>query len=502
MSGGLPKGWVEATFPRVALLNPKASLDDHAEVAFVPMPHVPTNFSDKIRFEKRLWGDVKKGFTHFRNDDVIFAKITPCFENGKAAIVPDLPNAHGAGSTEFFVLRPIIVPSAFLFYWVKTSAFSTIAEAQMTGTVGQKRVPRAFVESHPLPLPPLNEQKRIVAKLDAIMPRIDSVKERLEKIPTILQRFRQSVLTAAVTGKLTEKWREEHPDVECAEVGFRKNTNMKNEQRRASKKSLKNEIPLQNVPDEWFLVKLSQMGEMGRGKSIHRPRNAPHLFGGVFPFIQTGDIANSDGLIRNHKQTYNEDGLKQSKLWPKNTICITIAANIADSAILTYPACFPDSVVGIVVNEKICEIRFLEFFIRTVRQNLALFAPATAQKNINLSILTDVLVPLPPLDEQKEIVRQVDKLFALADKVEDRYQKARARVDALAQSVLAKTFRGELVPQDPDDEPAEKLLQRIQEEKTKMEAELKTASRSARETRKNGAKTPRAKPEEKPTGEP
>ena len=85
---------------------------------------------------------------------------------------------------------------------------------------------------------------------------------------------------------------------------------------------------------------------------------------------------------------------------------------------------------------------------------------------------------LPPLDEQQEIVRQVDKLFALADKVEEHYQKARARVDALAQSVLAKAFRGELVPQNPDDEPAEKLLQRIQEEKTKMETELKTASRN------------------------
>ena len=109
---------------------------------------------------------------------------------------------------------------------------------------------------------------------------------------------------------------------------------------------------------------------------------------------------------------------------------------------------------------------------------------------------------LPPLDEQKEIVRQVDKLFALADKVEDHYRKARARVDALAQSVLAKAFRGELVPQDPGDEPAEKLLQRIKEEKAKMENELKTASRSARETRRNGAKMQHTRPEEKQASEP
>lgn len=121
---------------------------------------------------------------------------------------------------------------------------------------------------------------------------------------------------------------------------------------------------------------------------------------------------------------------------------------------------------------------------------------------INQSIVMNTPITLPPLDEQKEIVRQVDKLFTLADKVEEHYQKARARVDALAQSVLAKAFRGELVPQNPDDEPAEKLLQRIQEEKTKLEAELKTASRSVRETRKNGAKTQRARSEEKQASEP
>lgn len=111
-------------------------------------------------------------------------------------------------------------------------------------------------------------------------------------------------------------------------------------------------------------------------------------------------------------------------------------------------------------------------------------------------------VAIPPLEEQKEIVRQVDKLFALADKVEEHYQNARARVDALAQSVLAKAFRGELVSQDPNDEPAEKLLQRIQEEKAKMEAELKNASRSARGSRRNGAKTQRAGAEEKQASEP
>ena len=121
---------------------------------------------------------------------------------------------------------------------------------------------------------------------------------------------------------------------------------------------------------------------------------------------------------------------------------------------------------------------------------------------LSVSKVNNLPIPLPPLEEQKEIVRQVDKLFALVEKVEEHYQKAKARVDALAQSVLAKAFRGELVPQNPDDEPAEKLLQRIREEKAKMENELKTASRSARGTKRNGAKMQHTRPEEKQASEP
>jgi len=254
-------------------------------------------------------------------------------------------------------------------------------------------------------LPPLNEQKRIADKLDRIMFKIDAVKERLERTPQIIKRFRQSVLMAAVTGKLTEL------------------------------------------------------------------------------FIQTGDVAQSNGYITSHKQMYSEEGLKQSRLWPESTICITIAANIAASAILTYPACFPDSVVGIINNPKLCERNFIIYYLKTIKENLSMYAPATAQKNINLSILNKVLFPLPTLKEQREIVRQVEKLFVLADELEAHYRKAKVKIDRLSQSVLAKAFRGELVPQDPDDEPAEKLLERIKEEKIRLETELK------KNRNKNNART-------------
>ncbi len=217
---------------------------------------------------------------------------------------------------------------------------------------------------------------------------------------------------------------------------------------------------------------------MNRGKSRHRPRNAPHLYGGAYPFIQTGDIAQSGGRITKHKQAYSEAGLAQSRLWSPGTICITIAANIADSAILTYPACFPDSVVGLITEDNLCVTEYAEFFIRTARDNLAQFAPATAQKNINIAILNDLAVPLPPLAEQQEIVRRVEAIFRLADAIEKRVAAATARAEKVTQAILAKAFRGELVATEAElarregraYEPASALLERIRAQRASAPA--------------------------------
>src|SRR5262249_23321783 len=138
-----------------------------------------------------------------------------------------------------------------------------------------------------------------------------------------------------------------------------------------------------------------------------------------------------------------------------------IAANIADTAILAYPACFPDSVVGFVADLKKSLPEFIKWSIDVISERLEAFAPATAQKNINLAVLNDVEFRCPPLDEQVEIVRRVEALFASANRVEARYAAAREQVERLTPALLAKAFRGELVPQDPNDEPASALLARI-----------------------------------------
>ena len=399
-----------------------------------------------------------------------------------------------------------IVYREFLFYYLLSERQAFI-DAGQGGA--QPNLSNKIVREWPFRFPPLAEQKRIVAMVEKLLARVNAARDRLAKVPAILKRFRQSVLAAACSGRLTTDWRDAHPDIEPAsELVQRVVARRKSEYEAACRKAKRagerlpkrptnlnvSEVDASELPEihePWTWVYLPHVGYMNRGKSRHRPRNAPHLYGGPYPFIQTGDIAQSGGRITNHRQTYSEEGLAQSRLWRDGTICITIAANIADSAILTYAACFPDSVVGVIPDDDLCSTEYVEYFIRTARDDLSQFAPATAQKNINIRILNDIAVPLPPLEEQHEIVRRVEALFKLADTIEQRVTAGKQRADKLTQAILAKAFRGELVPTEAElarregrpYEPASVLLERIKAER--QAAEATKPKRSTRQPQKS-----------------
>jgi type I restriction enzyme S subunit len=182
----------------------------------------------------------------------------------------------------------------------------------------------------------------------------------------------------------------------------------------------------------------------GRGKSKHRPRNAPHLYGGQYPFIQTGDIRNADHFVTEFSQTYSEAGLAQSKLWPKGTICITIAANIAETAILDFDACFPDSVIGVVPNPKEADIGFVEYLLQSFKARLQALGKGSAQANINMGTFENERFPFPTVTEQKQIVAKLDRLSEETQRLASLYQRKLAALDALKQSLLHQAFSGAL----------------------------------------------------------
>lgn len=196
--------------------------------------------------------------------------------------------------------------------------------------------------------------------------------------------------------------------------------------------------PVSNEKD-WKTKSLKELGLLARGKSTHRPRNASELLNGPYPLIQTGDIPKGTLYIENYKQTYSELGLKQSKLWPKGTLCITIAANIAHTGILTFDACFPDSVVGFTPNEGISNV-FISLWFSFLQENIERNAPMSAQKNINLRILNGLEVIVPPEELQEVFEVKINKIENQIKLLEE----SKLKLKDLYNSILQKAFNGEL----------------------------------------------------------
>jgi type I restriction enzyme, S subunit len=336
---------------------------------------------------------------------------------------------------------------------------------------------KTLADTVPLVIAPSLEQIRIVEEIEKQFTRLDAAVGALKRVQANLKRYRAAVLKAACEGRLVpteaELARRENRSYEPASVLLER---ILAERRIGSKAPRIPKIPsavsepvidrLPGIPEGWRWVTLPQLGELNRGKSKHRPRDDAKLYGGKYPFIQTGDVRRSGGSIREYTQTYNEFGLSQSRLWPTGTLCITIAANIAESGILTFDACFPDSIVGFNCQGHGTTVKFVRYFLETAKANLSRFAPATAQKNINLEILSDLAVPLPPEAEQPRIEFEVDRRLSILDQVEAEVESDLLRANRLRQSVLREAFEGALIPQDPSDEPASALLSRIALEKT------------------------------------
>ncbi|EMF80325.1 type I restriction modification DNA specificity domain protein [Leptospira weilii serovar Topaz str. LT2116] len=211
-----PTPWTIVSLGEIAEINPKLTayerLSNDLEVQFLPMKLVE-EVSGKIQLsEVRKIGEVKKGYTPFENEDVIFAKVTPCMENGKIALVSNLKNGIGFGSSEFHVIRSSnAIKAKYIFYYLVRQQFRNEAEAKMTGAVGLRRVPKQFIELAPIPLPPLAEQQRIVSKIEELFSELDKGIENLRTAQQQLKVYRQAVLKSAFEGKLTKDWREQHP---------------------------------------------------------------------------------------------------------------------------------------------------------------------------------------------------------------------------------------------------------------------------------------------------
>lgn len=300
-----------------------------------------------------------------------------------------------------------------------------------------------------MPLPPLAEQKRIVARIDALFAEIDEGEAALTQARQGLETFRLALLKSAVTGELTEEWRGGPISAESATdflASLRERYAVVPNGKGKRKGKMTSDLgadSLPPLPPGWDWARLSELGAFGRGKSRHRPRDDARLYGGGMPFIQTGNVSNSDDYIVSYQQTYSQFGIDQSKVWPGGTLCITIAANIAKTAITTFDACFPDSIVGLVPHPGV-DPYWVHMWLQTIQKRLERFAPATAQKNINLEVLNSVFVPIPPPKEHAEIRRRVSEALSASATARVLFDSEVNDVSRLKQSVLKYAFEGKL----------------------------------------------------------
>ena len=206
----LPGNWIWARLGTVGEINPRNDAEDETAASFIPMTLIDDGFGTGHNAEERPWGDVRKSYTHFAEGDVGLAKITPCYQNRKSAIFRNLTNSIGAGTTELHIFRPyagaVLPEFALLFF--QSPRFIEGGKALMTGTAGQQRVPRSYVEEAVLPLPPPEEQQRIVAKVDALMRLCDRLEAQLQKAEAMRKNVLQAVLHAAFAeGADVAEWR-------------------------------------------------------------------------------------------------------------------------------------------------------------------------------------------------------------------------------------------------------------------------------------------------------
>ena len=511
-----PPGWANASLDEMCTINPRVdrnSIDPQNAVSFVPMAAVEAENGKIDVSENRSFGAVRKGYTPFRKGDVLFAKITPCMENGKMAVVPDLVSEYGFGSTEFHVLRPAHgIDPRFLYHAVSNRAFRFHAEHNMTGAVGQKRVPETILEKHEIGLPPANEQSRIVERIETLFDEIDRGVESLRAAKKAIGLYRQSLLKAAFEGRLTADWRAKNPDkLESPEALLARIQEERASRHEATLRKWKQGVA------EW-----KECGQVGRKPAKpKRPRTIPAepiddgipgwttvplglvVFDPIYGTSKKcGYGAGTTGVLRIPNirsgrvdpadlKSANFDETELARFSLEEGDVLTVRSN-GSLSIVGKPALvqqqhtaylFAGYLIRLKPIVQLLVPKYLLYFLMEPRGRAQIETKAKSTSgvnNISAKELQELKAPVCCPEEQAEIVRVLDERLETAEVLDAEIEANLTRADALRQSILKKAFSGQLVPQDPTDEPAAALLQRIQAERASQRQGATTRKREAR----------------------
>lgn len=482
----VPVSWQWSQLAEVGFINPRNSAEDGGQASFVQMSSISAEYGVANAHEVRPWGDIKSGFTHFAEGDVALAKITPCFENGKSTVFRNLEGGIGAGTTELHVVRPVFVAADYILIFLKSPYFIESGIPIMTGTAGQKRVSTEYFAYSPFPLPPEEEQHRIVAKVDELMALCDRLGAaqrereirrdqlaasthhhlnngvdaealrshaqffighlpRLTARPDQVKQLRQTVLNLAVRGKLVPQDPSDEPASELMRrierEAFRLIRDGAIKQQKVLPRVSSEEAPF-CLPSKWLWVRLSAIVDVQDPNPSHR---MPHYVnsGGV-PFISSENFIEGDqinfGIGKRVTQQTLDEQIARFSILPK-ALAFTRIGTIGKSRFLPIERMYAISHAVCVLNplnQSALSMEFLRSALGT--EAILRFAHRGTRSigvpDLGMAVIRKMVVPLPPLAEQHRIVAEVDELMALCDQLESHLTTAQTEAARLLESVL------------------------------------------------------------------
>jgi type I restriction enzyme S subunit len=440
--------------------------------------------------QRRRVADVRKGFVRFREGDVIFAKITPCMENGKTAPVVGVDGSYAAGSTEFHVLRPQCLDVRYLWYWLVRRAFRSEAEHNMSGSAGQLRVPADYLRQSSIPVAPLPEQRRIVARIDELFAELTEGEAALERAQAGLDTWRRALLKAAVTGELTRDWRETNQPVKAGADLLADIQKVRAVASKTTSDSAETLGPMEvealpRLPRNWIWARAAQLcGFITKG-TTPKANNFCSKDEGI-PFIKVYNLTTTGDLDFSIKPSFvkpdiHRGFLARSVVRPDDVLMNIVGPPLGKVSIVpnTYPEWNCNQAVAI-FRPILVSARWMALMLssETILSWATRRAKATAgQFNLTLEICRDIPIPVPPLEEQSAILEIMAEQFGVGDSTRTCLNLSEIDVTKLRQSILKSAFEGRLIPQDPNDEPASVFLARLRTEAAEAPSPRRTRGR-------------------------
>ena len=413
----IPDSWEWVRLGDICQINPRNHVqDENVNVSFLPMALIGEGYGSNYCPEIRKWKDVKKGFTHFANNDVVLAKISPCFQNLKSAIMNNLINGIGAGTTELHVLRRYshTLDPKYLLCFVQNQSLIKDGIKTFKGVVGQQRIGKDFIKEYLCPLPPLAEQKRIADKVSALFAQLDSIDKAYEEYRELQQTMKTKLLDLAIQGKLTDQRAEDGNARDLLkEIQAEKDKLIK-------EKKIKKEKPLPeiteekkpfDIPENWMWVRLGEMilNHIGGGTP---DKSNEAYWNGDIPWMSVKDV-HQDSMYADRTIDYiTPAGLENSSsnLIEANRLIVVMRMAVGRAVINKLPVAINQDLRALFFRDNVTQEYILRIF-----KILKFETSGMTVKGIKLWVLLNTPIPLPPLAEQKRIVAKLDELLPLCN---------------------------------------------------------------------------------------